>query len=59
MDASFDVSLIGLIFLDNFKELEISILFHWRWSDEILKICSYFSIKWKHHQAIQHSNLVG
>lgn len=42
MDASFDVSVIWIIFLDNFRELEISILFHWQWSDENLKICSCF-----------------
>ena len=42
MDASFDVSVIRIIFLDNFRELETSILFHWQWSDENLEICSCF-----------------
>ena len=44
MDASFAVSVIWIIFLDNFRELEISILFHWKWSDENLKICSCFPL---------------
>ena len=59
MDASFDVSLIGLIFMDNFKELKISILFHWRWSDEILKICSHFSIRWNIIRAFNTPKLLG